>query len=117
MNDLTTIPIPTAALERLRQAARLNSEINTWKPAPGDVLEGVLAGSRMASGPFGEQRQMIIQTPAGALIAAWLTDWLLSQMKAQQAERGDLVSLMFHGREQGKTGKAFNRYSVTVLKP
>ncbi len=116
MNDLAPIAIPSAALERLRQAARINAEVTSWKPTPGETLEGVIAGSRMASGPFGDQRQMIVQTPEGALIAAWLTDWLLTQMKLQGAERGDLVSLTFHGREHGKSGKAFNRYSVTVLK-
>ena len=116
MNDLTTIPIPTAALERLREKARINSEITAWKPAPGDVLEGVLIGSRKVEGPFGSQDQALIQTPEGTLRAVWLTSWLLGQMRAQIAERGDLVSLEFHGREQGKSGKAFNRMSVTILK-
>lgn len=116
MNDLTTIPIPAAALERLREKARINAEITPWKPAPGDVLEGVLIGSRRIDGPFGTQDQAIVQTPAGALVAVWLTSWLLAQLRAQMAERGDLLSLTFHGREQGRGGKPFNRYAVTVLK-
>jgi hypothetical protein len=70
----------------------------------------------MMSGPFGDQRQMIVQTPAGDLVAVWMTVWLTAQMKSQDAERGDLVSVTFHGREIGKSGKAFNRYAVTVLK-
>lgn len=114
MNDI--IPIDQSALARLRAKAALNAEVQTWKPAPGEVLEGVIVGSRKVEGPFGEQSQAVVQTPEGGLMAVWLTTWLLGQLRAQAADIGDLVSLAFHGKETGARGQAFNRMSVTVLK-
>jgi hypothetical protein len=114
MNELTTID--TTALAALRAKARLDSA-PVWRPQPSDTVEGILVGSRMAEGPFGPQRQALIQTPEGSVVAIWLTDWLLAQLQAQAVELGDLVSLTFHGKETGRSGKAFNRMSVTVLKP
>ena len=57
MNEPTTID--TTALDRLRAKAEL-AAAPIWRPQPGDTLEGVLVGSRMAEGPFGEQRQALI---------------------------------------------------------
>jgi hypothetical protein len=123
MNDVAlydagrdSIPIPQNALERLRAKARLMAEVEVWKPVqPGDALEGLIVGSRETSGPFGRQRQMIVQTPEGHLRAVWLNDWLLKELKDQGAERGALVSLTFRGRETSKRGTAFNRMDVVVL--
>ncbi len=110
-------PIDQTALTGLREKARLNAEVQVWKPAPGDTLEGIITSSRKVSGPVGEQSQVIVQTPDGAVVAVWLTPWLLEQLRANAAELGDLVSLTFHGKEQGARGQSFNRMSVTVLKP
>jgi len=110
-------PIDQDALTRLREKARLNAEVTVWKPTPGETLEGVIIGSRKVAGPFGEQTQALVQTPDGAVMAVWLTPWLLEQLRAQAAELGDLLSLTFHGKEQGARGTAYNRMSVTVLKP
>ena len=109
--------IDQSALARLREKARLESENQTWKPSPGETLEGVIAGSRKVEGPFGEQTQVLVQTPEGTVIATWLTEWLLGQLRAQAADIGDLISLHFIGKEAGRRGQSFNRMSVTVLKP
>jgi hypothetical protein len=111
------VAIDQSALARLREKARLETEIQAWKPNPGDVLEGVIVGSRKVDGPFGEQYQALVQRPEGHVVAVWLTQWLLGQFRAQCAELGDLVSLTFHGKETGIRGQSFNRMSVTVLKP
>jgi len=108
-------PIDQAALARLRAKAAAESAVDTWHPKPGDVLEGVIAGSRQATGPFGPQQQMLVRTPNGATIAVWLTKWLIGALRAQNAELGDLVSVTFHGRGTSRTGAQFNRLSVTVL--
>ncbi|WP_295401183.1 hypothetical protein [uncultured Thiocystis sp.] len=42
MNELATVSIPAGALERLRQAARVNAEVLSWKPDPGEALEASL---------------------------------------------------------------------------
>ena len=97
-------PIAPSALDQLRQKAALSTGIETWQPTPGDVLEGVIVGSRKVSGPFGEQPQMLVQSPTGGVVAVWLNGWLLRQLRAQVADIGDLVSLTFHGRETSRTG-------------
>lgn len=109
--------IDQSALARLREKARLTAEIQVWRPDPGDVIEGVIVGSREVDGPFGKQSQALVQTPEGAVAAVWLTQWLLGQLRSQTADIGDLVSLTFHGKETGIRGQSFNRMSVTVLKP
>jgi len=110
-------PIDESALARLRAKAKLNAEVAVWKPVPGAVLEGAIVGSRKVVGPFGEQQQGLIQTPEGPVIAVWLTEWLLGQLRAQGAELGDLVSIAFHGKETARTGATYNRMTLTVLKP
>lgn len=109
-------PIDTTALARLREKARLNTEVQVWKPTPGDTVEGQIVGSRKVQGPFGDQDQMLVQRPEGDVIAVWLTQWLLGQLRANAADLGDLVSLTFHGKETGARGQSFNRMSITVLK-
>ena len=122
MNALTTpntdgaVIVPARALEALRRKAAL-AEVPVWKPVEGETLEAVIVGSRKGQGPFGEQPQMLVQTVDGRMLAVWLTDWLLDKLKEQQAERGDLVSLTFHGKQRSKRGTEFNSYSAIVLKP
>ena len=111
-----SLTIPQNALDRLREAARLKAATTTWKPSPGDVLEGALVGSQEMTGPFGQQTQAVIQTIEGAFVAVWLNPWLLTQFRQQGADIGDLVSLTFHGQEQGKSGKRFNRMTLVVMK-
>lgn len=109
-------PIDTTALARLREKARLNTEVQVWKPSPGDTVEGQIVGSRKVQGPFGDQDQMLVQRPEGDVVAVWLAQWLLGQLRANAADLGDLVSITFHGKETGARGQSFNRMSVTVLK-
>jgi hypothetical protein len=120
MNDLITtiegaVIVPSSALEALRRKAAL-AEVPAWKPEPGETLEAIIVGSRKGQGPFGEQPQMLVQTVEGRMLAVWLTTWLLDRLKEQDAQRGDLLSLTFHGRQRSKRGTEFNSYTVTVLK-
>lgn len=121
MQDLTQTPTPAAPvaidetrLAQLRQKAALAAAVQPWKPEAGATLEGQIVGGQQASGPFGEQPQMLVQTPEGGVFSVWLTRWLLQQLQAQQANVGSLVSLTFLGKEQSKTGKTFNKYSLVV---
>ncbi|MBK5965770.1 hypothetical protein CCR95_17215 [Thiocystis minor] len=109
-------PIAASELARLRAKAALDVQIQVWKPTPGDCLEGRIVGSRQSQGPFGDQPQMLVQTPINDVIAAWLTPWLKAQLHTQHAALGDLLSLTFDGKDTSKTGKAFNRMTLTVLK-
>lgn len=107
--------IPTGALEQLRRKAAAIASIETWKPQPGDILEGRIEGARKTDGPFGIQEQMLVRTPAGELVAVWLGKWLVGQLRANGAELGDLISLTFHGKEVGRSGAAFNRMTLVTM--
>ena len=114
MNDLAQID--AGALAALRTKALIDSAPN-WQPAEGEILEGVIHGSRAVSNPFGAvQQQMIVQQPDGSLIAVWLSDWMLGQLRAQQADLGDLISIVFRGQERSARGTVYNKFSVSVLK-
>ena len=114
MNEIATID--QSALAALRAKSLIDSAPN-WQPVEGEILEGVIHGSRTVSNPFGAQQgQMIVQTIDGSLVAVWLSDWLLNQLRAQSADIGDLVSITYHGQERSQRGALFNRYSVSILK-
>lgn len=118
-SDLATIPAAPVAIDEnrlahLRQKAALAAVVQPWQPCEGETLEGQIVGGQQASGPFGEQPQMLVQTPSGGVFSVWLTRWLLQQLQTQQANVGSLVSLTFHGKAQSKTGKTFNRYTLVV---
>lgn len=108
--------IEPSAVAKLRQAAAL-AEVEIWRPNDGDILEGELIGSRQASGPFGTQRQALVRQFDGETRALWLNDWLLTALRAQSAELGDLVSVKLLGKGQSARGSTFNRYLLTVVKP
>ncbi len=117
MTQALVTTINPGALEQLRRKAASANQIETWKPQPGDILEGLIEGARKTDGPFGVQEQVLVRTPDGGLTAVWLTKWLAGQLRANGAELGDLLSLTFHGKELGKTGAAYNRMTLVTLKP
>lgn len=109
--------IPADALARLRQAAEIESQVEPWRPNDEPTLEGVIAGGRDAENPYGQrQRQMIVRTPDGRLLSAWLSSWLARELKAREAQPGDLISLQMLGKAQSKRGTSYNRMSLTVIK-
>jgi len=88
----------------------------TWEPVAGECLIGVLVGSQKAAGAYGENYQMLIQDESGAVIAAWLTQWLKDNLRAQGADKGDLIALTFLGKKQSPAGRTYNAYSLIVDK-
>jgi hypothetical protein len=101
-------------LAKLRQQAAQTGEV--WQPAPGDCLAGVLIGWTKAVGAYGENYQILIQDESGTVTAAWLTAWLRENLKAQGADRGDLVAITFLGKKLSPVGRPYNAYSLVVDK-
>jgi hypothetical protein len=110
-NEVTSL---VDRMAQLRQKAAHAPE--TWTPEPGEALIGVLMGSQKAVGPYGENWQMLIQDETGAITAAWLTQWLKENLRAQGAETGDLIALTFLGKKQSPAGRNYNGYSLIVDK-
>ncbi len=103
-----------ARIAKLKQQAAHASEV--WQPDEGDSLIGVLIGHQKAVGTYGENYQILVQDETGKVIAAWLTEWLKQNLKAQGAERGDLIALTFLGKKLSPAGRPYNAYSLIVDK-
>ena len=122
MTAMTTITdnaviVPQHALEALRRKAAL-AAVEVWKPEPGETLEAVIVGWREVDGPYGLQWQAVAQKVAdGQMVGVWLGPWLKDELKRQEAKRGDLMSLTFHGRGTSKRGAGYNRYTLAIVKP
>ena len=119
MNNITetTLPLPTNINDRiaaLKQKATL--AIETWQPEPGESLIGELIGSQKASGVYGENIQILIKDETGHVTAAWLTAWLKDNLRAQGADKGDLVAITFLGKKMSPAGRPYNAYSLVVDK-
>ena len=98
----------------LKQRSTLASE--TWQPEPGESLIGELIGSQKASGIYGENIQILIKDETGHVTAAWLTAWLKDNLRAQGADKGDLVAITFLGKKMSPAGRPYNAYSLVVDK-
>ena len=98
----------------LRQRATQAPE--AWNPEPGDSLIGILIGHQKAVGVYGENYQILVKDESGAVTAAWLTQWLKENLRAQGAEAGDLIALTFLGKKQSPAGRNYNAYSLIVDK-
>jgi hypothetical protein len=101
-------------LAKLRQQAAQTGEV--WQPQQGDCLAGILIGSTKAVGTYGENYQILIQDETGTVTAAWLTAWLRDNLRAQGADRGDLVAITFLGKKLSPAGRPYNAYSLVVDK-
>ena len=110
----TELVTQSERLAALKKRARTPIEI--WQPGAGDSLIGEIVGSRKAVGAYGENYQIIVKEESGNLTAAWLTNWLKDNMKAQDAGVGDLIALTFLGKKLSPAGKNYNAYSLEVDK-
>ena len=72
-----------------------NTEITTTSenlPIAGDALIGQIVGIRSAVGTYGESLQVLVKDEAGNITAAWLTQWLKENLRAQGAGEGERVN-------------------------
>ena len=85
----------------------MNTEIKTpidvWQPRIGDSLKGRLVGTRKVVGNYGEGRQLLVEDEYGNVTAVWLNRWLEKNLNAQDARKGDLITLKFLGQKASKT--------------
>jgi hypothetical protein len=117
MNEIietqNTLPAHLAGrIAELRAKAQHAPEV--WEPIAWDCLVGQLIGSQKASGLYGENDQVLVKTEDGTIVAAWLTQWLRENLKAQGATGGDLIAITYLGKKQSPSGRIYNSYSLLV---
>jgi hypothetical protein len=76
----------------------------------------MIVSIRQAVGIYGENHQILVKDEAGNITAAWLTQWLKENIKAQGAGVGDLIALTFLGKKSSPSGRSYNAYSLIVDK-
>lgn len=105
-------------LNALKERAKQTTEIKNWQPVAGETLAGVIIGSSSFNHPlYGQQKTMLLQDDSGAVTSVILTNYLMTGLKNQNAERGDLCAVTFHGQDiNPKTKHRFNKYSVLIDK-
>ena len=108
------MPIPADRIAVLRQKAA--TPIEEWQPVAGESLIGQIVGIRQAIGTYGENHQILVKDEDGNITAAWLTQWLKENIRAQGAGVGDLIALTFLGKKQSPSGRSYNAYSLIVDK-
>ena len=119
MNNITetTNTLPANINDRmaaLRAKAAQTGE--TWQPIPGECLAGILIGWQKAVGTYGENYQVLIKDETGHVTAAWLTQWLKENLRAQGADKGDLIAITFMSKKMSPAGRPYNAYSLVVDK-
>lgn len=95
---------------------RASTPIEVWQPDAGDMLIGELVGWQKAVGTYGESHQILIRDESGHTTATWLTAWLKENLRAQGAEKGDLVAITFLGKKSSPAGRQYNAYALAVEK-
>jgi len=104
----------------------MNTEITTpikiWQPKDGESLIGQIVGTRIESGIYGENRQVLVKDKYEIVTAVWLTKRLKTKLKNQCADRGDLITLTFVGKKPSPGGHfythggSYNDYQLIVEK-
>lgn len=90
-------------------------EMSTWKPAEGEVLEGVLTG---ISRDIGVNKSTIyeITTDGDEKVAVWETAVLKS--KLEQLEIGSRVKMIYMGKKKSKNGPGqYHDYQIFTQSP
>jgi len=83
---------------------RLNRNSVSWKPSPGDIVEGRLLDVELYEGKFGSYPLMNIETETGDVVGVHCFHTVLrSEMGRKRPAPGDQVAIKFVGTEPGKS--------------
>ena len=102
--------------------AEITTPIKIWQPKEGDSLIGQIVGTRMESGIYGENLQVLVKDKHGIVSAVWLTKRLRKKLNNQCAQIGDLIKLTFVGKKVLPGGQfytkggSYNDYDLIVEK-
>jgi hypothetical protein len=102
--------------------AEITAPIKIWQPKDGESMIGQIVGTRIESGIYGENRQVLVKDKYGNVSAVWLTKRLKTKLKNQCADRGDIFTLTFVGKKPSPGGQyytqggSYNDYNLIVEK-
>jgi hypothetical protein len=100
----------------------ITTPIKVWQPMANDSLVGIIVGTQQALSTYGKSSQVLVKDKGGNVTAVWLTRRLRKNLKTQQADVGDLITLTFLGKKSlsgGRfytEGRSYNDYNLIVNK-
>ena len=101
---------------RLRAiAAAQEADVKNWNyERDGNVMGTIVDFSNLNHQTYGEQQTVIVKlADTDELVSAFLNDWLQEAMRRKQAAVGDLILILFLGRQ---AGERFNRFQLEIEK-
>lgn len=100
--------------EKLNRKAREKEYATTWKPDPGDVLQGTYERTQTVETAYGMQDVSHIRTAEGKLWAVWHSHKVFRERWAEaEPHQGDTVGVMYDGTREGEQ-YTYHVYHVAV---
>jgi len=106
-------------VRRLLEDSADSTEIpDTWRPAPGDYLDGELV--RVVEAPSGSTGQLvpvahIRNQQSGETLAVWLTHHVLrDKWQAAAPQPGERVGIVYQGEQTSSSGRTYKKYRLEV---
>lgn len=97
-----------AEKEKERQTAVGNS----WRPEPGEVIEGVVGKMGDTITDYGDQSYIELATGLGK-VTVWLNSILAEQVEKEDIKAGDSIAVKFIGFKNSKKGN--RKYKDYIL--
>lgn len=89
------------------------NKVTYWEPSAGEKIAGIIQGNGALNDLlYDEHKAMLLKDDSGAIIAVILNRYLRHSLKQNNAELGDFVTVIFHGKEKKNNGRSFNRYTL-----
>ena len=103
------------AIESGQAIASTAPNVRFWNyEKDGNIMGTIVDFNSLPHPVFGEQRTVIVSlADSNELVSAFLSGWLQEGLHRKQAAVGDLILIMFFGRQ---AGERFNRYYLEIEK-
>jgi hypothetical protein len=103
------------AIESGQAIASTAPNVRFWNyEKDGNIMGTIVDFNSLPHPVFGEQRTVIVSlAESDELVSAFLSGWLQEGLHRKQAAVGDLILIMFFGRQ---AGERFNRYYLEIEK-
>ena len=100
--------------EKLNRKRAEKEYATTWKPDPGDVLQGTYERTQTVETRFGEQQVSQIRDAEGKLWGVWHSHKVFRQQWHQaDPQPGDRVGILYEGMREGD-GYEYHMYHIAV---
>ena len=100
--------------EQLKEQSREREHATSWKPEPGDILEGTFERTQTVETRYGVQDVSHIRAADGTLWAAWHSHKVFREQWGEaDPHQGDRVGVLYEGTRDGEQ-YTYHVYRVAV---